>query len=56
MIGLGIVSLTDIARDPDGMWQWASEKPAFHRAVRQYFEQRKEDPTWWQRMLGRRFG
>jgi hypothetical protein len=48
--------LTDIARGPDGMWQWASDKPAFHRAVREYFEQRHEDPTWWQRMLGRRFG
>ena len=43
--------LIDLAKDADGMWQWASDKPALHRAVCEYFEQRREDPTWWQRIL-----
>lgn len=33
----------DIAHDPDGVWRWASDKPALHRQVAEYFESRKED-------------
>jgi hypothetical protein len=33
----------DIAIDDQGTWKWASDKEALHRAVRQYFIDRKED-------------
>jgi hypothetical protein len=35
----------DLAPDASGVWQWASAKPLFHRAVRGYFEARKEDAS-----------
>ncbi|MGE0040894.1 MAG: hypothetical protein AB7H88_05295 [Vicinamibacterales bacterium] len=32
--------MTDIAVDADGCWTWASDKPALHAAVREYFAER----------------
>ena len=34
---------TDIAADAGGCWRWSSRKPELQEAVRQYFEQRRED-------------
>lgn len=34
---------TDIKLQGDGSWQWASDKPAMHDYVRNYFVARKED-------------
>lgn len=34
---------TDIAPGADGAWRWASDKPALHAYVRDYFVQRQED-------------
>jgi hypothetical protein len=34
---------TDIAIDPTGCWRWNSDKPDFHRSIRNYFQSRKED-------------
>lgn len=34
---------SDIAPDEYGVWQWATHKPLLHRAVRDYFESRRED-------------
>jgi len=34
---------SDITSDENGVWQWATHKPLLHRAVREYFESRKED-------------
>lgn len=37
---------TDIAVGADGAWRWASDKPALHAYVREYFARRNEDgPT-----------
>ena len=33
----------DITTDEHGVWQWATHKPLLHRAVRDYFEARRED-------------
>ena len=33
----------DIGIAANGTWQWASEKPRMHEAVRQYFHERRED-------------
>jgi hypothetical protein len=33
----------DIALNPDGCWEWATEKPDAHRRVSEYFRARKED-------------
>lgn len=33
----------DIRIGSSGLWEWASDKPALHHGVRQYFEARKED-------------
>jgi hypothetical protein len=33
----------DIATGPNGIWEWATKKPALHFAVRNYFDQRQED-------------
>jgi hypothetical protein len=33
----------DIATGPDGIWEWATDKPALHAAVRNYFDERQED-------------
>ena len=33
----------DLALDDNGLWRWASEKPAMHRAVRRFFERRNDD-------------
>lgn len=33
----------DIKLSSDGLWEWASDKPALHEAVRDYFPSRKED-------------
>ena len=32
----------DLARNGDGVWEWASDKPAMHGFIRRYFEGRKE--------------
>jgi len=34
---------TDIAPGPSGAWEWNSDKPELHRAVRDYFLSRRED-------------
>jgi hypothetical protein len=35
---------TDIAVDPQtGLWRWATPKHALHRAVAEFFRQRRED-------------
>jgi hypothetical protein len=34
---------TDIAIGKDGAWRWATDKPALHRYLRQYFASRRED-------------
>jgi len=34
---------SDISLDPQGLWQWNSEKPELHRQIRAYFGSRKED-------------
>lgn len=34
---------TDIALDPHGAWRWATDKPAMHAYVRDYFASRQED-------------
>jgi hypothetical protein len=34
---------SDITSDENGVWQWATHKPLLHRAVREYFDSRKED-------------
>jgi hypothetical protein len=33
----------DIRAGSDGAWQWASEKPDMHAAIRHYFLERRED-------------
>lgn len=33
----------DIRIGPDGLWEWASDKPELHAAVRKYFVRRRED-------------
>ena len=33
----------DLERGHGGLWRWASDKPAMHRAVRRYFERRNDD-------------
>jgi hypothetical protein len=33
----------DLSHDQHGVWQWASDKPAMHDYVRQYFAGRQED-------------
>lgn len=35
--------LTDIRCDDNGLWCWASDKPAMHAGVRDYFMTRRED-------------
>ena len=35
--------LADIRLSSSGVWSWASDKPALHAAVRDYFCQRRED-------------
>ena len=34
---------SDIAIGSTGCWQWNSDKPTMHRAVREYFQSRRED-------------
>jgi hypothetical protein len=34
---------SDIALTPDGLWRWASDKPAMHDYVRRYFMARRDD-------------
>ena len=34
---------TDLALDGNGLWKWASNKPALHESVRVYFPRRNED-------------
>ena len=34
---------TDLAPDENGLWRWASDKPAMHAAIEHYFYQRQED-------------
>ena len=34
---------TDISLPPSGALRWASDKPALHQYLRDYFENRKED-------------
>ena len=33
----------DLAKGKSGLWRWASDKPALHRAVRRFFERRNDD-------------
>lgn len=33
----------DIRIDRNGIWEWASDKPGLHRAIREYFEIRNEE-------------
>ena len=33
----------DLELDHNGLWRWASDKPKMHRAVRRYFDLRKDD-------------
>ncbi|MBF0489369.1 MAG: glycosyltransferase [Candidatus Omnitrophica bacterium] len=33
---------TDIKKNQEGIWMWASDKPQMHQAVKEYFYQRKE--------------
>ena len=33
----------DLEQGKGGLWRWASDKPAMHRAVRRYFERRNDD-------------
>ena len=35
--------VADLAIGSTGAWQWNSDKPALHRAIREYFLSRKED-------------
>lgn len=35
--------LTDIRIGENGLWEWATDKPQLHNAVRKYFVRRKED-------------
>jgi hypothetical protein len=39
----GFDPFTDIAVDAQGCWRWASDKPALHAWVRDYFALRLED-------------
>jgi hypothetical protein len=39
----GFDPFTDIAIDANGCWRWASDKPALHRYLRDYFGSRRED-------------
>jgi hypothetical protein len=34
---------SDLRLNAQGLWEWASEKPALHQAVRDYFQARRED-------------
>ena len=34
---------TDIAKDVNGCWRWATEKPEMHAYVRGYFSSRDEE-------------
>ena len=40
--GHGFDPERDIAIDEHGSLRWSSDKPALHRAVREYFEGRRE--------------
>ncbi len=33
----------DLRLNAEGVWEWASDKPALHREVRSYFDGRRED-------------
>jgi hypothetical protein len=33
----------DIRKNKEGIWEWSSDKPSLHRAVREYFFQRREN-------------
>ena len=33
----------DVAIGPDGLWEWATDKPGLHAAIRDYFRERRED-------------
>lgn len=35
--------LTDIRKNADGIWEWATDKPGLHEEIRQYFMLRRED-------------
>jgi hypothetical protein len=34
---------TDLRKSAFGAWQWNSRKPDFHKAVEEFFRQRRED-------------
>lgn len=36
---------TDLIKDDQGIWEWASDKPELHREVRGYFEDRNPKPV-----------